>query len=187
MNEEVKMYLDEAEEQMNNSLKHLEYELSKLRAGRANASILDEVKVDYYGAETPLNQVANVSVPDPRTIAIQPWEKNMIVPIEKAIMLANLGFNPDNNGEMIRITVPVLTEERRRDLVKQCKSIGEEAKISIRNSRREAIDEFKKMVKEGLSEDEQKDAEDVVQEMTVKYNSSVDKILDIKEKEIMTI
>jgi len=187
MNEEVKMYLDEAEEQMKNSLEHLVYELSKLRAGRANASILDDVKVDYYGTDTPLNQVANISIPDPRTISIQPWEKNMIAPIEKAIMLANLGFNPDNNGELIRISVPMLTEERRRDLVKQCKAIGEDAKVSVRNSRREAIDEFKKMEKEGFSEDERKDAEDVVQELTTKYNNKVDALLDIKDKEIMTV
>ena len=157
MNEEVKLFMDDAKEQMQNALTHLENELAKIRAGRANPKILNDVLVDYYGTPTPLSQVANITAPDPRTIAVQPWEKNMLAPIQKAIMNANLGFNPDNNGEIIRINVPPLTEERRKELVKQAKGIGETAKISIRNARRDAIDEFKKLVKEGLPEDVAKD------------------------------
>ena len=152
MNEEVKMYMDEAKEQMQNALVHLENELAKIRAGKANPKILNDVLVDYYGSPTPLSQVANITAPDPRTIAVQPWEKNMLGPIQKAIMNANLGFNPDNNGEVVRINVPPLTAERRKELVKQSKGVGETAKVSIRNARRDAIDEFKKMVKSGLPE-----------------------------------
>ena len=144
MNEEVKMYMDEAKEQMQNALVHLENELAKIRAGKANPKILNDVLVDYYGSPTPLSQVANITAPDPRTIAVQPWEKNMLGPIQKAIMNANLGFNPDNNGEVVRINVPPLTAERRKELVKQSKGVGETAKVSIRNARRDAIDEFKK-------------------------------------------
>ena len=143
--------------------------------------------VDYYGNPTPLSQVANITVPDPRTIAVQPWEKNMLAPIQKAIMNANLGFNPDNNGEIVRINVPPLTEERRKDLVKQSRGVGETAKVSIRNARRDAIDEFKKMVKNGLPEDASKDAEAEVQKITDAYNKKVDDILLAKEKDIMTI
>ena len=170
MNEEVKMYMDEAKEQMQNALVHLENELAKIRAGKANPKILNDVLVDYYGSPTPLSQVANITAPDPRTIAVQPWEKNMLGPIQKAIMNANLGFNPDNNGEVVRINVPPLTAERRKELVKQSKGVGETAKVSIRNARRDAIDEFKKMVKSGLPEDEAKDAEDEVQKITDSYN-----------------
>lgn len=187
MNEEVKFYMDDAKEQMQNALAHLENELAKIRAGRANPKILNDVLVDYYGNPTPLSQVANITVPDPRTIAVQPWEKNMLAPIQKAIMNANLGFNPDNNGEIVRINVPALTEERRKELVKQSRGVGETAKVSIRNARRDAIDEFKKMVKDGLPEDAAKDAENEVQKMTDAYNKKVDDILVIKEKDIMTI
>ena len=187
MNEEVKMYMDEAKEQMQNALVHLENELAKIRAGKANPKILNDVLVDYYGSPTPLSQVANITAPDPRTIAVQPWEKNMLGPIQKAIMNANLGFNPDNNGEVVRITVPPLTAERRKELVKQSKGVGETAKVSIRNARRDAIDEFKKMVKSGLPEDEAKDAEDEVQKITDSYNKKIDEILTAKEKDIMTI
>lgn len=187
MNEEVKLFMDDAKEQMQNALTHLENELAKVRAGRANPKILNDVLVDYYGTPTPLAQVANITVPDPRTIAIQPWEKQMIAPIEKAIMAANLGFNPDNNGEVIRISVPPLTEERRKDLVKQTRGIGEIAKVSIRNARRDAIDEFKKMVKDGLPEDVAKDAENEIQKMTDSYSKKVEDMLAIKEKDIMTI
>ena len=176
MNEEVKMYMDEAKEQMQN-------ELAKIRAGKANPKILNDVLVDYYGSPTPLSQVANITAPDPRTIAVQPWEKNMLGPIQKAIMNANLGFNPDNNGEVVRINVPPLTAERRKELVKQSKGVGETAKVSIRD----AIDEFKKMVKSGLPEDEAKDAEDEVQKITDSYNKKIDEILTAKEKDIMTI
>lgn len=187
MNEEVKMYMDESKEQMQNAIAHLENELSKIRAGRANPKILNDVLVDYYGNLTPLSQIANITVPDPRTIAVQPWEKNMLSPIQKAIMNANLGFNPDNNGEVVRINVPPLTEERRKELVKQSRGIGETAKVSIRNARRDAIDEFKKMVKNGLPEDVSKDAETEVQKITENYNKKVDDILALKEKDIMTI
>lgn len=187
MNEEVKMYMDEAKELMQNAIAHLENELAKIRAGKANPKILNDVLVDYYGTPTPLPQVANISVPDPRTIAVQPWEKTMLAPIQKAIMNANLGFNPDNNGEIVRINVPPLTEERRKELVKQSKSVGENAKVSIRNTRRDAIDTFKKMVKDGLPEDASKDAEAEVQKITDNYNKKVDDILAQKEKDIMTI
>ena len=187
MNEEVKMYMDEAKELMQNAIVHLENELAKIRAGKANPKILNDVLVDYYGSPTPLSQVANITVPDPRTIAVQPWEKNMLAPIQKAIMTANLGFNPDNNGEIVRINVPPLTEERRKELVKQSKGVGETAKVSIRNARRDAIDEFKKMVKDGLPEDAAKDAETEVQKMTDAYNKKVEDILIQKEKDIMTI
>ncbi len=187
MNEEVKLYMDEAKEQMQNALIHLENELSKIRAGRANPKILNDVLVDYYGSPTPLSQVANITVPDPRTIAVQPWEKNMLAPIQKAILVANLGFNPDNNGEIVRINVPPLTEERRKELVKQTKAVGETAKVSIRNARRDAIDEFKKMVKDGLPEDAAKDAEAEVQKITDNFNKKIEDILTVKEKDIMTI
>lgn len=181
------MFMDEAKEQMQNALAHLENELAKIRAGRANPKILNDVLVDYYGTPTPLSQIANITVPDPRTIAVQPWERTMLAPIQKAIMNANLGFNPDNNGEVVRINVPALTEERRRDLVKQSKGVGETAKVSIRNARRDAIDEFKKMTKDGLPEDVAKDAEAEVQKMTDSYNKKADDILATKEKDIMTI
>lgn len=187
MNEEVKMYMDEAKEQMQNAVVHLENELAKIRAGKANPKILNGVLVDYYGSPTPLAQIANITSPDPRTITVQPWEKNMLAPIQKAIMNANLGFNPDNNGEIVRINVPPLTAERRKELVKQSKTIGENAKVSIRNSRRDAIDEFKKMVKNGLPEDASKDAEAEVQKMTDSYNKKIEDILAAKEKDIMTI
>ena len=187
MNEEVKLYLDDTKEQMQNSISHLEEELARIRAGRANPKILNGITVDYYGNPTPLSQVANISVPDPRTIAIQPWEKNMIPVIEKAIMAANIGLNPENNGDLIRINIPVLTEERRKDLVKHCKNIGENTKISIRNARRDAIENFRKMVKDGLGEDMGKDAEDSVQKLTDEFNKKVDDMLVIKEKDIMTI
>lgn len=187
MNEEVKLYMDDAKEQMQNAISHLENELSKVRAGKANPKILNDVLVDYYGTPTPLAQIANITVPDPRTIAIQPWERQMIAPIERAIMNANLGFNPDNNGEVVRINVPPLTEERRKDLVKQSRSTGEVAKVSVRNARRDAIDAFKKMVKDGLPEDMAKDAEAEVQKMTDGFNKKVDEILTGKERDIMTI
>lgn len=172
---------------MQNALTHLENELAKIRAGKANPKILNDVLVDYYGSPTPLSQIANITAPDPRTIAVQPWEKNMLGPIQKAIMNANLGFNPDNNGEIVRIAVPPLTAERRKELAKQSKGIGETAKVSIRNARRDAIDEFKKMVKNGLPEDAAKDAETEMQKMTDNYNKKIDEILAQKEKDIMTI
>lgn len=187
MNEEVQFYLDEAKERMESALNHLETELSKIRAGRANPKILQDVLVDYYGSPTPLNQVANIASPDPRTITVQPWEKSMIAPIEKAIMNANLGLNPDNNGEIVRINVPQLTEERRRTLVKQSKGEAETAKVSIRNARRDIIEQVKKLVKEGLPEDMAKDAEIQAQKLTDEFGKKVDELFTKKEKDIMTI
>lgn len=187
MTEEVQMYLDDTKEKMEGAVDHLEKELVKIRAGKANPSMLNGVMVDYYGSMVPLTQVANLSVPDPRTIAIQPWEKAMIKPIEKAIMNSNLGFNPDNNGEVIRINIPALTEERRGDLVKQAKSECEHAKVSIRNARRDTNVELKKLEKEGLSEDMEKDAEAEVQKFTDLFSKKVDDLFADKEKSIMTI
>lgn len=187
MNEEVQMYLDDAKEKMDAAIKHLENELIKIRAGKANVNMIAGVVVDYYGSMVPLTQVANVSVPDPRTLAVQPWEKAMIVPIEKAILNSNLGLNPDNNGEMIRINIPALTEERRNDLTKQAKAECENAKVSIRNARRDTIVELKKMIKDGLSEDLEKDAEGSVQKLTDAYGKKIDELLVVKEKDIMTI
>jgi len=187
MTEEVQMYLEDTKEKMEAAVDHLEKELVKIRAGKASPSMLNGVMVDYYGSMTALAQVANLSVPDPRTIAIQPWEKAMIAPIEKAIMNSNLGFNPDNNGEYIRINIPALTEERRSDLVKQAKSECEHAKVSIRNTRRDTNVELKKLVKEGLSEDLEKDAETEVQKLTDIHGKKVDDLFTDKEKDIMTI
>jgi len=187
MDEEVEFILDVAKEKMQQAIIHLEKALLKIRAGKASPSMLNGVYVDYYGVNTPLIQVANVGTTDARTIVIQPWEKNMIVPIEKAIMAANLGFNPDNNGEIIRINIPMLTEERRANFVKQVRHEGEESKISIRSSRRETIEELKKMKKDGLSEDMEKTAEEKVQKLTDKFYSKVDELLALKEKDIMTI
>ena len=187
MNEEVQMYLEDAKEKMEAAVDHLNNELVKIRAGKANPSMLSGVLVDYYGSMTPLSQVANVSVPDPRTIAVQPWERGLIVAIEKAIMNSNLGFNPDNNGEVIRINIPALTAERRGDLVKQSKAECENAKISVRNARRDTNVELKKLIKEGLSEDVEKDAEAEVQSMTDNFGKIIDQLLVEKEKDIMTI
>ena len=187
MNEEVDFCLMETEERMENAIKHLEGELRQIRAGKATPGMLDGVFVDYYGTSTPLNQVSNISTPDPKSILIQPWEKNMLSPIEKAILAANIGLTPLNNGEIIRITVPALTEERRMQLVKQVKMEGENAKISLRNSRKWANDELKRMQKEGLSEDLEKNAEDEVQKLTDQYTEKIDSILEIKEADIMKI
>ncbi|HBH49413.1 MAG TPA: ribosome recycling factor [Bacteroidales bacterium] len=187
MEEEVQLYLDDAVEKMQKALTHLEEELGRVRAGKATTSLLDGITVDYYGTMTPLSQVSNINTPDARTIAVQPWEKSMIEPIEKAIMAANIGLMPINNGELIRINIPALTEERRKQLVKQIKNMGENTRISIRNARRDANDAFKKMKKEGLSEDQEKDAEAQVQEQTNKYIEEVDKLLETKENDIMTI
>ncbi len=187
MEEEVQLVIDVAREKMDKAALHLEDELAHVRAGKANPAMLDGITVDYYGVITPLNQVSNISTPDARTILIQPWEKNMIDPIEKAIQAANLGLNPANNGELIRILVPALTEERRLNLVKQIKNMAENTRISIRNARREANEEFKKLQKEGLSEDLAKDAENEVQELTNNYSKQVDDIIEAKEKDIMTV
>lgn len=187
MHEEAQLVLDDCKERMELAISHLEKELLHIRAGKANPAMLDSVHVDYYGSMTPLNQVSNISTPDPRTIAVQPWEKKMIPVIEKAIMAANLGFNPDNNGEVIRINIPPLTEERRKGLVKQAKNEGENAKISIRTARKNANEELKKLLKEGLPEDMEKDAEKEVQSYTDDFVKKIDILVSVKEKDIMTI
>ena len=187
MNEEVQMIFEMTRENMEKSIEHLDNELMRIRAGKANVHILDGVMVDYYGTQTPLNQVSNISTPDAKTIMIQPWEKTMIDPIEKALMNSNVGITPGNNGEVIRLVIPQLTEERRRDIVKQVKNEGENARVSVRNSRRDANDEYKQMQKDGLSEDEAKDAEDAIQKLTNEFNQKVEKIVEAKEEDIMTI
>ncbi len=187
MQEEVDFVLEHSKERMKAAINHLEKELIHVRAGKASPAMLDGVMVDYYGSMTPLSQVANVNTPDARTIAIQPWEKKMIPVIEKAILNANLGFNPDNNGEMIRINVPVLTEERRKGLVKQAQHEGEIAKVSVRTVRKEANESLKKLQKEGVAEDIVKGAEEEVQEMTNSYSVKIDNLVKAKEKDIMTI
>ena len=187
MEEEVQFILDVCKEKMGSAVLHLETELVHIRAGKASTRMLDGVTVDYYGSMVPISQVSNLSTPDARTIAIQPWEKSMISPIEKAIMNANLGFNPDNNGELIRINVPPLTEERRKGLTKQVGQEGEHAKVSLRNARKDANESLKKLLKEGLSEDLEKDAEALVQEFTNNFGKEVDKQLEEKNIEILTI
>jgi ribosome recycling factor len=185
--EEIEFILDSTEESMTGSIAHLEKEFLNIRAGKASPQMLGSVFVDYYGAQTPLSQVSNLNVPDARTITIQPYEKSMLQPIEKAIMVANIGFNPMNNGDVIIISVPPLTEERRRDLVKQAKSEAEDAKIGIRNARKDANTEIKKLEKEGTSEDICKSAEDDVQKLTDAYIRKVDEHLATKEAEIMKV
>lgn len=185
--QDTQRHLKEVEKHMSDALEHLKNEFIKIRAGKADPSMLKSIKVDYYGNLTPLSQVANVTASDAHTIAIQPWDKSTIPLIEKAILNANLGFNPDNNGEVVRVNVPPLTKERREDLVKQAKNEGENARISLRNARRDANDTFKKMEKEGLSEDLRHDAESEVQKLTDNYNKMIDEQLDKKEKDIMKI
>lgn len=185
--EEADFILETCKEQMNLAISHLDKELIHIRAGKATPSMLDSVHIDYYGSMTPLSRVSNISTPDPRTIAIQPWEKKLIPDIEKAIMAANLGFNPDNNGEIIRINIPVLTEERRLNLVKQAHKEGENARVSIRTARKEANDELRRLIKEGLSEDIEKDTEEKVQELTDGFVKKINILVDAKEKDIMTI
>lgn len=185
MNEEIKFILDTTKEAMDAAMKHLEKQFVNIRAGKASPAMLGSVMVNYYGSQTPLNQVANVNTPDGRTITVQPWEKSMIQEIEKGIQIANLGFNPMNNGESIIINVPPLTEERRRDLAKQAKAEAEDAKIGIRSARKDANTEIKNL--EDVSEDLQKNAEIDVQQMTDKYVIKVDQFLEVKEKEIMTV
>ena len=175
------------EEQMKKVMAHLQGQLLTIRAGKASTSMLSGVKIDYYGALSPLEQVASLSTPDARTIAVQPWEKNLLPVIEKAIMSANLGFNPQNNGEIIRVPIPPLTEERRKELVKQVKGEGENAKAALRNARREANDTLKKLQKEGLAEDVVMVAMDQVQKITDSFNERVDGETAAKEKEIMTV
>ncbi len=172
---------------MEKSISHLENELMKIRAGKANPHMLDGIMINYYGVQTPLNQVSNIGTPDPRSLVIQSWDRSIIETIEKAIMQANIGLNPVNNGEVIRINVPPLTEERRKELVKQVKNEGENTKIGIRTARRDANEELKKMKKEGLAEDEEKIAQDEVQKLTDEYTEKIDMILEAKEKDIMTV
>ena len=185
--EEIEFILDSAKESMDGSIAHLEKEFLNIRAGKASPQMLGSVFVDYYGSQTPLSQVSNVNVPDARTITIQPYEKSMLQTIEKAIMIANLGFNPMNNGENIIINVPALTEERRRDLVKQAKAESEDAKIGIRNARKDANTDIKKLEKEGTSEDICKTAEDDIQKLTDGFIRKVDEHLAAKEAEIMKV
>jgi ribosome recycling factor len=187
MTEEIEFIIDEAKESMNGSIAHLEKEFLNIRAGKATPQMLGSVFVDYYGAQTPLSQVSNVNVPDARTITIQPYEKSMLQPIEKAIMIANIGFNPMNNGDVIIINVPALTEERRRDLAKQAKVEAEDAKIGIRNARKDANTEIKKLEKEGTSEDICKTAEEEIQKLTDSFIRKVDEVLASKEVEIMKV
>jgi ribosome recycling factor len=184
---EIQSYYKAAEEKMEGALLHLDDSLAHIRAGKANVRILDPIRVDYYGSLTPLSGVATVTTPDARTISIQPWEKGMIAVIEKAILNSEVGITPENNGEIIRLTIPALTEERRKALVKQTRSEGEDAKISVRNARRDAIDGLKKEVKNGLAEDVEKDAENEVQNIHDKYIKKIDEMLAAKEKEIMTV
>ena len=185
--EEIEFILDSTKESMAGSIAHLEKEFLNIRAGKASPQMLGSVFVDYYGSQTPLSQVSNVNVPDARTITIQPYEKSMLQTIEKSIMIANLGFNPMNNGENIIINVPALTEERRRDLVKQSKAEAEDAKIGIRNARKDANTEIKKLEKEGTSEDICKTAEDDIQKLTDAFIRKVEEHLAAKEIEIMKV
>ncbi len=184
---DVKVYLDEAEEKMQMAEMYLDEQLSRIRAGKANIHILDGIRVDSYGSMVPLNNVAAVTTPDARTITIKPWDKSMFRVIEKAIMDSEVGITPENNGEIIRLGIPPLTEERRKQLAKQCSKEGETAKISVRNARRDGIDALKKAQKEGLPEDAQKDAEAKLQKIHDKYIKKIEDILAAKEKEIMTV
>lgn len=187
MDEEVQLYLDDTREHMEKAVSHFYHEMQKLRAGKANPQILDGVLVDYYGASTPLAQVANINTPDAKSLVIQPWEKKMIGPIEKALLAANLGITPMNNGEVVRLNFPPLTEERRKLLVKQVKHESENARVSVRNSRRDLIEEIKKMQKNGLPEDTAKTAEEKADKLTESFYKKIDEVVLAKEKEIMTI
>ncbi len=187
MSEDLIKIQSDAEALMSKAINHLEAELVKIRAGKASPNMLDGIMVDYYGNPTLLNQVANITALDARTISVQPWEKNMLQPIERGIMAANIGITPQNDGNIIRLYLPPLTEERRKELVKRCNGEGEHAKVSIRNIRRDAIEHIKKLQKDGVSEDACKDAEKDTQETTDKYISIIEKHLAAKEKEIMVV
>lgn len=184
---EPKKIQADAEEMMQSAVMYLDDALAHIRAGKASPRILDAVKVDYYGTPTPLSNVSTITTPDARTIQIQPWEKPMLSVIERALINSNIGLAPNNNGEVIRLIIPPLTEERRRDLAKQCKNEAENAKVSVRNARRDAIEQLKKQQKEGLPEDAEKDAENEVQKLHDKYIKQVDDVYAKKEKEIMTV
>ncbi|MEQ8905804.1 ribosome recycling factor [Ekhidna sp.] len=183
--EEIEIYLDTAKEMMEGAVSHTIAEFSKIRAGKAMPSMLDGIEVEYYGTMTPLNQVAGVTTPDARTLSVKPWEKGMLQEIERAIINSNLGLNPQNDGEQIRINIPPLTEERRLQLMKQVKSEAEKGKISIRNARKDTNDSLKKL--DGVSEDLVKGAEDDVQKLTDKYTAKIDSLVESKEKDIMTV
>jgi len=187
MQEELDLIIEDAADSMQKAITHLESELVKIRAGKASPTMLDGIAVDYYGSPTPINQVANVSVLDAKTISIQPWEKPMLAAIERAIMQANIGVTPQNDGVQIRLYLPPLTEERRKELFKKASGEGENSKVAIRNIRRDAIEQIKKLQKDGLSEDAAKDGEKNVQELTDKHIVLVDKHLAAKEKEMMTV
>lgn len=184
---DVKDYLDPAQEKMQMAVDYLDEALAHIRAGKANPKILDGIRVEYYGSAMPVAQVANVSVPDARTIVITPWEKAMFKEIEKAIINSELGITPENNGEVIRLAIPPLTEERRKALVKQSKAEAEQAKVSVRNARRDAIEGLKKAVKQGMAEDVEKDGEAAVQKLHDKYLKKIDELFAAKEKEILTV
>jgi ribosome recycling factor len=187
MTEDLDKIITDTETAMNKAINHLEAELVKIRAGKASPTMLDGIMAEYYGNPTPINQVANVSVLDARTITVQPWEKNMLAVIERAIGAANIGINPQNDGVQIRLFLPPLTEERRKELVKKCNGEGEHAKVAVRNIRRDGIEHIKKLQKDGLSEDAAKEAEATVQDSTNKYIALVEKHLAAKEKEIMAV
>lgn len=187
MTEESQLLLEETEDQMNKSVQHLEKELHKLRTGKATPQMLEGIKINYYGAMTPIEQTANITTPDARQIIVQPWDKSILSDIDKAIMAANLGLNPKNEGEVLRIIVPPLTEERRRDLVKKAKAEAENAKVSIRNIRRSSNDMAKDLEEEGIPEDEVKKLQEDIQKLTDRYSEMVDKIVNQKEKDIMTV
>lgn len=187
MSEDVSLLLDVSEDSMKKAISHLETELVKIRAGRATPQMLDGLVVDYYGTPTPISQVGNISVSDARTLTIQPWEKNMLQPIERSIIAANIGVTPQNDGVIIRIFLPPLTEERRKELVKKVHVEGEQSKVAVRSIRRDGIEEIKKLQKNGLSEDAGKDAEKEIQQLTDKYIALIDKHLAAKEKEMMVV
>ncbi|MDD4141669.1 MAG: ribosome recycling factor [Bacteroidales bacterium] len=187
MSEEVTMVIDDAKDGMESVVAFLVKEYQKLRAGKASPEMLDSLKVECYGAMMPINQVANINSPDPKQIIVQPWDKSMLAPLEKAIRNANLGFNPVNNGEVLRILVPALTEERRKEIVKKARQDAEQAKVSIRSVRKTANDMSKDLKSSGVSEDEIKKMEDKIQELTTDFTKKIDKILEVKEAEIMTV
>jgi len=187
MAEDISQIVVTADDHMKKAITHLETELIKIRAGKATPQMLDGIVIDYYGSPTPINQVGNINVMDARTLSIQPWEKNMLQPIERAIIAANIGINPQNDGSQIRLFLPPLTEERRRELVKKCQVEGEHSRVAIRNIRRDAIEHVKRLQKNGLSEDIAKDAETNIQNITDRFITTVDKHLLSKEKEIMSV
>ncbi|HKB44103.1 MAG TPA: ribosome recycling factor [Chitinophagaceae bacterium] len=187
MAEDIASIITTAEDYMKKAIGHLEAELVKIRAGKANPQMLDGIVVDYYGSPMPINQVANISVMDARTLSIQPWEKNMLQPIERSIIAANIGITPQNDGNLIRLFLPPLTEERRKELVKKCQGEGEHSRVAVRNIRRDAIEHIKRLQKNGLSEDAAKDAEAGVQQVTDRFISAIEKHLASKEKEIMSV